>query len=68
MNDALHSIVSVFLAIVGVAIVAVLVSKNAQTPQVVQSVASGFGNDLSVAISPVSGSGFGVSPTLSYPS
>jgi hypothetical protein len=68
MNDAVHSIVSIFLAIVGVAIVAVLVSKNAQTPAVIQSVASGFGNDLNVAISPVSGSGFGVQSNLNYPS
>ena len=66
MNDAVHSIVSIFIAIVGVAIVAVLVSKNANTSGVIQSTASGFGNALDVAISPVTGQ----SPqaNLSYPS
>jgi hypothetical protein len=66
MNDAVHSIVSVFLAIVGVAIVAVLVSKNTQTSNVIQAAASGFGNDLAVAVSPATTTG-GVTPTLSYP-
>lgn len=66
MNDAVHSIVSIFIAIVGVAIVAVLVSKNAQTPQVIQSTFSGFGNALDVAVSPVSGGQ--VQANLSYPS
>lgn len=66
MNETVHSIASIFLAIVGVAIVAVLVSKNAQTPQVVQSVASGFGNSLAVAESPVTGSN--IQATLAYPS
>lgn len=50
-----HAIGSIFLAIVGVAIVAVIVSKNAATAQVIQAFTSGFGQDLSVAVSPVTG-------------
>lgn len=66
MNDAVHSIVSIFLAIVGVAIVAVLVSKNTQTSNVIQAAGSAFGNDLAVAIAPALGGG-SVSPNLAYP-
>jgi len=67
MSDAVHSIVAVLIAIVGVAIVAVLVSKNTQTSNVIQAAGSAFGNDLAVAISPASGMGMSTSPNLSYP-
>ena len=68
MSDTTHSIVSIFLAIVGVAIVAVLVSKNTQTAQVIQAAGSAFGNSLAVAVSPASMSGGNLQPNLSYPS
>lgn len=68
MNDAVHALVSIAIAIVGVAIIAVLVSKNTQTSKVIQSAGSAFGNDLAVAISPASGSGMGATPNLQYPS
>lgn len=55
MNQLTGAIVTVFTAIIGVAIIAVLVSKNANTSQVATSVAQGFAGDLSTAISPVSG-------------
>jgi len=42
-------------AVIGVAIVSVLVSKNAKTSQVIQSAASAFGNILKVAVSPING-------------
>lgn len=66
MGDATHSLVAIALAIVGVAIIAVLVSKNTQTAKVIQAGASGFGNVLGVAISPATGGQF--SPNTSYPS
>ena len=47
--------VSIGVAIVGVAILAVLVSKNAQTPQVIQAATGGFATDLAAAVSPVTG-------------
>lgn len=65
MNDFFHLIETVAALIVGVAIVSVLVSKNAQTPAVIQASASGFGNSLAVAEAPVTGA---MTPiTLAYP-
>ena len=58
MNELLVSITTIATAIVGVAIVSVLVSKNAQTPQVLQAAGNAFGTDLGVAVSPVTGSSF----------
>jgi hypothetical protein len=58
-------VVTLGLGIIGVAFLAVLVSKNAQAPAVIQAAASGFGNSLDVAISPVTGRA--VAPNLSYP-
>jgi hypothetical protein len=51
--------------IAGIAIVALVISPKAITAQVIQSVASGYGNDIAVAISPVTG--VQVQPNLSYP-
>lgn len=66
MGDSFwHALVAVATAITGVALVAVIVSKNSQAPQVIQSAASGFGNSLDVAVSPVTGSS--APPSLSYP-
>ena len=50
------SVVTVLTAIVGVAIIAVLVSKNANTSQVISAGASGFSQSLATALSPVTGS------------
>jgi hypothetical protein len=59
MGDKLiTAVVSVLVAMVGVAIIAVLVSKNAQTPAVLQASGSAFSGILKAAVSPVSGSGF----------
>lgn len=62
MTDHLvASVVTVLTAIVGVAIIAVLVSKNAQTGTVISSAASGFAQDLAAAVSPITGSNTGFS-------
>jgi hypothetical protein len=55
MNNAVSQIVTVLTAIVGVAILAVLVSKNAQTPAVVKSFGQAFSGALSAATAPVTG-------------
>lgn len=55
-KEAISSIVTILLAIVGVAVLSVIVSKNAQTSQVIQSGAQGFSTDLATALSPVTGS------------
>lgn len=60
MGDQLiASVVTVATAIVGLAIIAVLVSKNAATPQVIQAGGSAFTSAISAATNPFSGgSGF----------
>lgn len=62
MNNIWSGIVTIAVAIVGVAIVAVLVSKNAQTPQVLQAGGNAFASALAAATGPVSGSSF--SPSI----
>jgi hypothetical protein len=57
-------IVAILTAIIGVAILAVIVSKNSNTTNVIGAAAQGFSEALSTAISPISGnSGFGISGT-----
>ena len=56
MDGALSGIVTVATAIVGVAILSVLVSKNSQTPKVIQAAGTAFGNALVAAEGPVSSS------------
>lgn len=58
MNDLTNSVVSIALAIVGVAFLAVLVSKNANTSQVIGSAGSAFSAALAAAEAPVSGMAF----------
>jgi hypothetical protein len=65
MNQITEAMVTIGTAIIGVAILAVLVSKNSNTTGVIQSIASGFGNALGVAESPVTGNQYSID--LSYP-
>lgn len=46
---------SIALALVGLAIVSVIISPNAQTAQVIGAASQGFAADLSAATSPVTG-------------
>lgn len=55
-DNIVSSVVTIATAIVGVAILATLVSKNASTAQVIQAATSGFASDLTAAEGPVSGS------------
>lgn len=57
MNGVTGSIVTVLTAIVGVAILATLVSKRAQTPQVLESFGRSFSGMLNAATGPVTGTG-----------
>lgn len=60
MGDQLiASVVTVASAIIGLAIIAVLVSNNANTSGVVTSAGTAFANDIKAAVSPVSGSSLG---------
>jgi hypothetical protein len=66
MDKFIEAIVTIASLIAGVAIVATLVSKKANTPAVIQAAASGYANNIGVAISPVTGNSYNID--LSYPS
>lgn len=65
MGNFLDTATTIAMGIIGVAIVAVLVSNRSQTSSVIQSMASGFGNTLGVAMTPVTGASAGIN--LGYP-
>lgn len=65
MSPFFEALTTIALAIVGLGVVSVLVSKNAQTPQVIQSAGSAFGNSMAVAEAPVTGAQTPID--LSYP-
>lgn len=55
-----EEISTILLAIVGVAILAVIVSKNANTAKVIESSGQAFSKALATAISPVTGNAVGL--------
>lgn len=57
MDGLTQAAVSVMLAIVGLATVAVLVSRSANTSGVISAGSTGFVNSLNAAVSPVTGGG-----------
>lgn len=59
-NQLVNSVVTVATAIIGVAIIAVLVSRNANTTGVISAGGNAFSNALSVAEAPVTGSSSGL--------
>lgn len=65
MSGAMEGIVTIATAIIGVAILAVLVSQKSNTSAVVQSFGSAFSNALGIAEAPVTGAQY--TPNLSYP-
>jgi hypothetical protein len=64
MNSFLESISTIALAVIGLAIVAVIVSRNSNAVGLVRASASGLANNIGVAISPVTGASY--TPDLSY--
>lgn len=60
MSNLVTGLVTIAVAIVGLAMLAVIVSKNAQTPAVISSAGNALGSDITAAIAPVTGgSGMG---------
>ena len=55
MDNAFGQIATVASAIVGVAILAVLVSRNSQTPQVISSAGKAFSAAIGAATGPITG-------------
>jgi hypothetical protein len=58
MDSTTTAVISVFTAIIGVAIVAVILSPKASTSSVLSAATSGFAQDLQVAVSPITGGSF----------
>jgi hypothetical protein len=54
-SKAVSGIIAILTGVIGISILAVLVSKQSQTPQVLQAAAQGFGSILNAATGPVSG-------------
>lgn len=59
MNQLVNSLTVLLAAIIGVAILSVILSKNSNTVGVLNAGTSGFGNLLKAATSPVTGSSYG---------
>lgn len=66
MHPFLEAVTTVAIAIVGVAIIALIISPKSKTSQVIQATASGFSNSLATAMTPVTGED--VKINTSYPS
>lgn len=56
MNDIVHSIAAIFAGITGVAILAVLVSRNSNTTGVITAASGAYNSGLATALSPITGS------------
>lgn len=59
MNQITESVVTIAVAIIGLATLAVLVSRQANTSQVIGSAGQAFGGALATAVSPITGGGGG---------
>jgi len=59
MNDIWSGIVTILVAIIGVATLAVIVSKNANTSSVISAGFGGFSQALGAAVSPITGGSYG---------
>jgi len=65
MNQFTEALLTIVTGITGVAILALLVSPKARTAEVIQAAASGYGNSLAVAMTPVTGESVNID--TSYP-
>ena len=65
MNQFTEALVTIATAIVGLGIVAVVVSRRSQTPDVIHAAGSAFVNSLGVAEAPVTGAHYSIN--TSYP-
>ena len=59
MGGVMREISVILLAVIGVAAIAVIVSRGAQTPAVLEAGGSAFARSLAAAVSPVMSSGYG---------
>lgn len=61
MNEIMKELTVVLTGVIGVALLAVLVSKNAQSDTVIKAAGSSFASILQAAVSPVTGQSLGMS-------
>jgi hypothetical protein len=66
MNNVVSQIVVVATAIIGLAIVATLVSRNAQTGQVIREAGNAFTGAIRAATGPVTGAGAGYNTNVGF--
>lgn len=68
MNGAMEKVVTISVAIVGVATLALLVSRRSNTAGVIKAAGNAFDSALATALSPVTGGGdqTGFMPTFSF--
>lgn len=66
MNALTEGIITIVLAVVGIAALSIILSNKSNTTGVIQASASGLGNALGVAESPVTGAD--ITYSLAYPS
>jgi hypothetical protein len=59
-------IVAILTAIIGVAIVAVIVSNKSNTPNVISAAASAFSNAIGTAVSPITGGSTTIAPLTGF--
>lgn len=57
MDQLVNSATTIVLAIIGIAILAVIVSRNANTAGVIGAASGGLAQDIGAAVSPVTGGG-----------
>lgn len=55
MNELTSGIITIAVAIIGVATLAVIVSKQSNTANVIGAAGSAFSNSLATAVSPITG-------------
>lgn len=66
-ENLVTALVSVLVALIGLAALSVVLSKNATTSQVINAGSTGFSSLLRAATSPVAGGGLGGMSPLSIP-
>jgi PRD1 phage membrane DNA delivery len=67
MSQLVNGVIVILTAIIGVAILSVIVGKNSQTAQVLQAGQQAFSGALGTAMSPVTGNSLGMG-SISMPS
>jgi hypothetical protein len=64
MSELTKSLTAIATAIIGLAILSVIVSKNAKTTDVISAASTGLATDIQAAVSPVTGGSSGSSSGL----